>query len=68
MNLEFWAMTFDFIGKFLLASLVLIVHGKIRKEKKIDTPVLKDIKIELILGVVSLVFLVMGYTLNLYIL
>lgn len=65
-SLVFWATTFDFLGKFLLASLVLLVHGKIRKEGKIDKIVLKDMKIEQVLGVVSLVFIVTGYILRLY--
>ena len=66
LSLYFWAATFDFAGKFLLATLVLSVHGKIRKEKKIDDIVLKDMKIEQVLGIVALIFIILGYVLKLY--
>jgi hypothetical protein len=66
LTLEFWATTFDFAGKFLLATLVLIVHGKIRKEGKIDAIVLKDMRIEQVLGIVALILIILGYILKLY--
>lgn len=63
-GIEFYAVTFDFVGKFLLAFTAFLVHMKLSKEKKFDRHVLKEMKIEKYIGIFALVFLVIGYVLH----
>ena len=64
-GIEFWATTFDFVGKFLIAITALLAHRIIVKEKGIDKIVLKDMKLEFTTGIFGLIFLVIGYVLHL---
>jgi hypothetical protein len=64
-GIEFWAWTFDFAGKLLIAITALMAHRIIIKEKSIDDIVLKDLKLELISGFVGILFLITGYILHL---
>ena len=64
-NLIFWALTFDFAGKFLLVIMALLVHRRVRKDHKIDKEVLKDMKWEGMTGILALIFLSIGYILHL---
>jgi len=59
------AVVSDFIGKFLLASLVILVHNRVQKEGKIDRKVLKEMKLEKIVGSISLILLVLGFVFHL---
>ncbi|MBI2451725.1 hypothetical protein HYV50_01445 [Candidatus Pacearchaeota archaeon] len=59
------AVVFDFIGKFLLALLVILVHNRVRKEGKIDKKVLKEMRLEKVIGSVSLILLVLGFAFHL---
>lgn len=68
MVVEFFALTFDFLGKFLLVIMALLVHRRVKKEHKIDKKVLKEMKLEQSVGIIALIFLIMGYTLELIIL
>lgn len=68
MAIEFFALTFDFLGKFLLVIMALLVHRRVKKEHKIDKSVLKEMKMEQSVGIIALIFLIMGYTLELIIL
>jgi hypothetical protein len=56
--------TFDFVGKFLLGVTVLLVHLSIEKERKIDKPVLRVMKREMIVGVLGLVFITAGFIMH----
>jgi hypothetical protein len=67
-GLEFWAITFDFVGKFLIAVAALMTHRRIAIEKHIDKIVLKDLKYEVAVGIVAIVVLVIGYILHLFVL
>lgn len=67
-GLEFWALTLDFVGKFLIALTALLTHRRIALEKHIDKLVLKDLKLELSVGFISIIFLMLGYVLHLIIL
>ncbi|MEW6617731.1 MAG: hypothetical protein AB1333_04955 [Patescibacteria group bacterium] len=42
--------TFDVIGKILIGIAVLLVHGHVLKEHKIDKAVFKEMKREQVLG------------------
>ena len=63
-GLEFWAITFDFVGKILIATTALLAHRIIVREKGIDKIVLKDMKLEISTGVVAIIFLIIGYVLH----
>jgi protein-S-isoprenylcysteine O-methyltransferase Ste14 len=66
MNIEFWATTFDFAGKILIAVMVILVHMKIRKFRKINTEVLREIYFEEIMGILGIVLLSAGYVLRVW--
>jgi len=59
------AITLDFIGKFLLALLVILVHYRVQKEGKIDRKVLKEMRLEKFIGSLSLILLVVAYIIHL---
>lgn len=64
-GIEFWALTFDFGGKFMIAVTALMTHRVIAKEKHIDKLVLKDLRKEVTIGLLGVVFLIIGYILHL---
>jgi hypothetical protein len=64
-GIEFWAVTFDFIGKVLIALTALLTHRVLIREQKIDKLVLKDMKLEVASGFLGLVFIIIGYILHL---
>jgi len=66
LGIEFWAITFDFTGKVLVAIMAILVHMKIRKAHKIDTEVIKEIYLEELMGVVGILLIVTGYILKMY--
>lgn len=61
MNLLFWGLTISTIGKVLLASGVLIAHSGLAHERRVDSLVLKDFKIEKVLTIIGLILIVGGY-------
>ncbi|MGK0209025.1 MAG: hypothetical protein ACI83O_000287 [Patescibacteria group bacterium] len=44
--------------------MALLVHNKIKNERKIDRHVIKEMKMEQILGVVAMLFFALSYILN----
>ena len=60
------AITIDFIGKFLLALLVILVHNRIQKEGKIDKSVLKEMGLEKVVGSIALILLIFAYIVNMW--
>jgi len=65
MNLELFALTFDFLGKVLLGIMAILVHKRIKKEHKIDKEVLKEMKLEQSVGILAIAFIVLGYVMHL---
>ena len=65
MTFEILALTLDFIGKVLIAVMALLVHKRIRSEKKIDLQVIKEMKLEQAIGVLAIVLIVISYIMNL---
>lgn len=63
--MEILASTFDIIGKVMIAYTALAVHGRVRKEAKIDASVFNAMKREKIIGVAGIVLMVLGYLLHL---
>jgi len=66
--IEIAAFTFDFIGKVMIALTAILVHYQMGKDKKIDKLVIKDIRLEEIVGLTGIVFVALGYVLHLKIL
>lgn len=66
MNILFWGLTIGVIGKVLLATGVLIAHGSLAKEKKIDQVVLRGFRIEHTITIIGLILIVMGYFMEIY--
>jgi hypothetical protein len=58
-------LTIETIGEIILAVLVIMVHERLGKDGKVDGPVLKDIKLEFILGSFSILLIAVGYVLKL---
>ena len=64
-NLEFWAFTFDVIGKIMVAYTALLVHMRVRKEHKIDKKVFSEMKREHKIGILGIILIIIGYLLHL---
>lgn len=58
-------LTFDTIGTILIAYTVLRVHSRVRKEHRIDEYVAREMQRERTLGIAGIVFIVIGYALQL---
>ncbi len=63
-DLLFWGITFGVIGKVLLGVTVIKVHAKIVTEHKIDGIVLSEIRFEKYLAILGIIFMVIGYLLE----
>lgn len=66
MNLLLLGLTVGTLGKIILGIGVLRVHIHILKEHKIDAVVLKSIKSEQLITVLGLLFIALGYILEVY--
>ena len=58
------ALTADFVGKVLLGLSVLLVHRHVARAKKINAPVLKDMKKEQVIALIGIVLITFGYILH----
>lgn len=65
MAFEILALTLDFIGKVLIAIMALLVHKRVRSEKKIDLHVIKEMRLEQAIGLLAIVLIVISYIMNL---
>ena len=61
MNPTTLGLTLSTIGEILLAITVLFVHHQVKREKKIDSVILKDITYEEIFGSLSILLIIIGY-------
>ena len=66
MNLLFWGLTIGTIGKVLLGVGVIIAHHQLAHERRVDQAVLRSFRIEHILTVTGIIFMVAGYGLEVY--
>jgi len=66
MNLLFWALTVGVIGKVLLAVGVLIAHGQLAHEGRVDGPVLRSFRLEHSLTIAGIILMVAGYGMEVY--
>ena len=65
MVLEIIALTFDFVGKVLIAVMALLVHRRVRKEHKIDKKVLRGMRLEQSVGFLAILLLSVAYVIKL---
>lgn len=66
MNLLFWGLTIGLAGKILLVVGVLLAHTQIAHEQKIDNLVLMTFRKERLLTVLGLLFIIIGYLMEVY--
>ncbi len=66
MNLLFWGITLGMLGKVMLGIGVLIAHSEILHERRIDLRVLNSFRLEHTLTVTGLVFILIGYGMEMY--
>lgn len=64
MDLYLIGLTLTTLGEVLLAMMILVVHYKIKQEKKIDKYVIREITHEEFLGVISICLIIVGYLLQ----
>jgi hypothetical protein len=64
-DLLFLSLTFSYTGKALLGITVINVHSHIVKEHKIDPRVLTYMRKEKVFGVTGVLFITLGYILEL---
>lgn len=64
-SMEILASTLDILGKVMVAYTALAVHGRVRKEQKIDASVFSAMKWEKFVGMAGIVLMVLGYLLHL---
>ena len=65
-NLRIISLTLDVAGTLLLAISILIMHARMLKQQRIDTPVLNALKIEFWLSLVALVLIAIGFVMVVY--
>ena len=65
MDILFIGLTFGIVGKVMLGLSVILVHGKIAHDHRIDGPVLREMKRERNIAMVGIAFMVLGYFLEL---
>jgi len=58
---QYIGYTLQTIGEILIAFTVLKVHQRMLKEHRIDESVFKIIKMEQLVGVFGIIFIVLGY-------
>jgi len=64
MNLLFWGLTVSLVGKVLLVAGVLLAHGKIAHEKRIDRAVIHSFKVEQVITLFGLLLVLIGYAME----
>ncbi|PCI30465.1 hypothetical protein COB52_01580 [Candidatus Kaiserbacteria bacterium] len=60
----FLGLTLGLIGKVLLGTSVILVHGKITKEKRIDGIVLMEMRREQFIAFLGVLLMIVGYVLE----
>lgn len=65
MILSIVSLVAEFLGTLLIAYTALLVHHRVRVEMRIDMKVLKQMRIEMALGVIGIVLITLGFILRL---
>jgi len=64
MNLEIIGLTFDVLGKVLIAYTAIKVHYRVRHEHQIDDVVFKEMRQEQWMGITGIAMIVIAYFLE----
>lgn len=64
--MEILGITLDVIGTILIAIMALKVHHNVIKERRIDSEVFEEMKLEQFLGIAGIVLLIVGYILQIF--
>ncbi|MBI2233291.1 MAG: hypothetical protein HYU56_05190 [Candidatus Aenigmarchaeota archaeon] len=64
MSLEFIALTIEIIGELLIAVSVLLVHGRVSSEKKIDKHAFREMKKEKYIVIAGIALILASYFLR----
>jgi len=59
-------LTLDTVGTLFIAWAALSVHHKVLNDHKIDSEVYRRMKREQILGITGIIFVIVGYLLNVF--
>ncbi|MEM4295711.1 MAG: hypothetical protein QXS91_02810 [Candidatus Anstonellales archaeon] len=59
-------LTFTFIGEFMLAVAIYLVHGKLLQEKRLDKKVFMELYKEEIITIIAILFLLSGYIMQIF--
>ncbi len=62
--MELIGASLDLLGKILVSYTAIAVHYRVRKEHKIDDKVFDVMKNEQIVGVIGIIFMILGYLLQ----
>lgn len=65
MNLEFIGFTLDVIGKVMVAYTAIAVHRRFWREHKINDAVFKMMRLEQVIGITGIIFIIAGFFLQL---
>lgn len=63
--MEIFVSTLDIFGKVMVAYTALAIHGRVRKEQKINASVLRAMKWEKITGIGGIILMIIAYLLHL---
>lgn len=66
--MELFISTLDIFGTICIAYAALRVHHRVLSEHKVDEKVFKSMKIEQKIGIMGVIFIVVGYVLEIIIL
>lgn len=56
--------TLEVLGEVLLGVMVLLVHRRLMKEKRMDRQVIQEIKEEQNIGIIAIALIIAGYLLK----
>jgi hypothetical protein len=59
--MELLGLTLQTLGELVIGLLVIRVHHRILKDRKIDGPVFQDIRVEQVAGAFGLALVAIGY-------
>lgn len=64
MDITFLAHTLDVLGKLMVGFTAIAVHHRFLTEHKMDAKVLSTMKKEQIVGVLGMIFMIIGYVIR----
>ena len=68
LQLEIIGMTIEFLGGIMIAYTAISVHYRFRKEHRIDQNVFNTMRKEQKIGILGIIFLIVGYVVQVIVL